>query len=263
LVFALTKLQNSLYKNLAKTFFIGKNLVYLPSCHSTNDIASGIVKNDPFFDGTVVVTNNQTAGKGQQGNTWESNASMNLTFSMILKMKHLLLKDHFMLNVISSLAIVDFIKKKSVANVKVKWPNDIYVDDHKIAGVLISNSIRSNLIDSSIIGIGFNVNQVEFETKMATSLKLQTGGHYLLGESLEQLILYFEKRYFELIQRGKDELLEDYQRQLYWKDQIHTYRAAGQYLTGIIKGINEEGKLFIESENENYYFNFKEVEFVK
>ena len=136
-----------MYKNLAKTFFIGKNLVYLPSCHSTNDIASGLIKNDQFFDGTVVITNNQTAGKGQRGNTWESNSGDNLMCSLVVRPR-IKVQELFSLNMRITLAIAlaleDLLPDKRV---EIKWPNDILIHRKKVGGILIENSIKGDEID--------------------------------------------------------------------------------------------------------------------
>ncbi|MDH5365589.1 MAG: biotin--[acetyl-CoA-carboxylase] ligase [Cyclobacteriaceae bacterium] len=252
-----------MYKNLAKPFFIGKRVVYMPSCHSTNEIASELVKKEQKHEGTIVITNQQTAGKGQLGNSWEAQPEMNLTFSMIIKPKMLIVKDHFMLNIISSLAVRDFVAKYYPHNVKVKWPNDIYVGDNKIAGILISNTLRSSEIDNSIIGIGLNINQVEFEIDNAISLKLCTGQQFLLGECLEELVLEIEKRYFQMLRKERDQLFEDYQNQLYWKNEVHTFKSKQHFFSGIIKGINNLGQLHIELEEGDEYFNFKEVSFIR
>jgi len=262
--FVLTKLRKSLYKNLAKPFFIGKEVVFVPSCHSTNDIASELLKNDVAHEGTIVITDKQTDGRGQLGNRWESQQEMNLTFSIILKPSLLAIKDHFMLNVISSLAICDFIAKFLPNKVKVKWPNDVYVGDEKIAGILTSNTVRSSQIESTVIGVGLNVNQVEFEVDNATSLKLATGQHFSLGECLESLVLAFEKRYFQLFRNNAyHQLIEDYESNLYWNRELHTFSRKGHLFSGTIQGINPIGQLHVETDEGDEFFNFKEIAFIR
>lgn len=235
----------------------------MPSCHSTNEVALKLVKKGSEHEGSIVITNRQIAGKGQQGNSWEAQPEMNLTFSIILKPNKLSVKEHFMLNIISSLAVRDFVAQNYPHNVKVKWPNDIYVGDDKIAGILISNILRSNQIDNSIVGIGLNINQVDFEVDDATSLKLCAGQQFMLGECLESLALEIEKRYFQMLRKGNNQLFEDYQNQLYWKNEVHTFKRNGQYFSGIIMGINQLGQLHIESEDGDEFFNFKEVAFIR
>lgn len=234
----------------------------MPTCHSTNEVASELLKKGDVDDGTLVISDKQTAGKGQQGNVWESQPELNLTFSLVLRPRELEVKNHFMLNVISSLAIRAFIASKCNEKVNVKWPNDVYIGSEKIAGILIRNVLKSSFIESSVIGMGININQTSFKTDNATSLKLCSGQHYLLGECLEQLVLEFEKFYFKYLNKSHKQLIEEYQNNLFWRDEVHTFEGKGKYFSGIIKGVNDLGQLHIEVENGNEYFNFKEVSFV-
>ena len=143
------------------TLFIGKKIVYLPNCHSTNDSALSILGSNDVFEGTTIITSRQTSGKGQKGNRWQSEPGKNLTFSIILKPGFLDVKQQFKLNFAVSLGIFDFLSSFFKSHVKIKWPNDIYYKDSKIAGILIENSIRSMKMQHSIVGVGLNVNQEE------------------------------------------------------------------------------------------------------
>ena len=252
-----------MYKILAKSFFVGKRTVFMPSCHSTSEVASDLLKKGPIEDGTLIITDNQTKGRGQQGNSWESRPGQNLTFSIVLKPHALTINDHFQLNIISSLAIKSYLNTVCHLKVFVKWPNDIYVGTEKIAGILISNILRSNYIVNSIIGIGLNINQTDFNVLNATSLKLCSGVGYSLPESLELLVLEIEKYYFKWKRGEINDLVKEYQDSLYWKDVVHTFLVDNNYFTGIIRGINNAGQLHIERENDHAFFNFKEVSFIE
>src|SRR5262249_40524297 len=107
-------------------------------------------------EGTVVITSNQYAGRGQRGNEWNSEPGMNLTFSVLLKPSSLSVKNQFFLTIIASLSVFDFLKEKQVGDLKIKWPNDILVYKKKICGMLIENSILGETINQSIIGVGLN-----------------------------------------------------------------------------------------------------------
>ena len=120
-----------MYKSLAKTLFVGKNLIFLTTCHSTNEEAADRVRKGRQVEGTIIITDNQTRGRGQQSNRWWSEPGKNLTFSLILHPKELLVEEQFLLNTVTSLAITDVLDLLFPGAV-VKWPNDIYVKDEKL-----------------------------------------------------------------------------------------------------------------------------------
>ena len=161
-----------MHKFFAKTQFLGKKVVFLPECHSTNEEAQSLL-NDQLIEGTTIITTNQKKGKGQRGNVWESEPGQNATFSTILKPKFISPANQFLLHLISSLAIHDALFPILGKKMKIKWPNDIYYNDFKICGVLIENTIRGNRIEYAIIGIGININQTNFEHPNISSLKMR------------------------------------------------------------------------------------------
>ena len=252
-----------MYNNLAKPFFIGKRVVYMPTCHSTNEVASEMVKNGQYIEGTIVITDHQFAGRGQHGNSWEAEPHKNLTFSMILKPVSLSINEHFMLNIIISLGISDYLIQLGLIDIAIKWPNDIYVKSKKIAGILIQNTVKRSSIENSIIGIGLNVNQVNFENKNATSVSLHTNQDYSLHELLEGIVLSIEARYLQFKSGKSGQLREEYTKAIYWLDKVHTFEDNSGFFSGIIRGINWQGQLEIECEESTKYFNFKEVKFIK
>ncbi|MBW8051386.1 MAG: biotin--[acetyl-CoA-carboxylase] ligase [Cytophagales bacterium] len=259
------------------TLFIGKKIIYLPNCHSTNDSAQLILGNNDVFEGTTIVTNRQTSGKGQKGNHWQSEPGKNLTFSIILKPGFLDVKQQFKLNFAVSLGIFDFLSSFLKSHVKIKWPNDIYYKDSKIAGILIENSIRSMKMQHSIVGIGINVNQVNFEkVGYAVSMKTISGKEYSLENMLADLLGFFEVRYLQLKSNKHKILKSDYMQCLYWYEEKRLFRIPdsgfrfsdykfekNQIVEGKIIGIDESGKLGIKIGKEAIYFGFKEIEFVK
>lgn len=242
---------------------MGKRVVYMPSCHSTNDVASDLLKKQEIEEGTIVITNHQTSGRGQQGNHWEADAGKNITFSLVLKPKALFVVDHFVLNVIISLGVADLVQNILSIGVKVKWPNDVYCNGGKICGILIKNTVKGQVLENSIVGIGLNVNQQHFSYSRATSLSLLSGNTtYDLSQILESLILSIEKRYFQW-KNDVESLWDDYFMNMYWYEEVRTYKADGEYFTGIIKGVTKTGRLIVEQENEIRMFDFKTIEFVK
>jgi len=242
---------------------MGKKVVYMPSCHSTNEVASDLLKTQKIEEGTVIITDNQTSGRGQQGNHWESDKGKNITCSLILKPNALPLSDQFVLNIIVSLGVADLVSDVLSMDAKVKWPNDVYCNNEKISGILINSTIKGHMLENSVVGIGLNVNQQHFSNTKATSLSLLSGNTtYNLPQILESLILCIEKRYFQW-KNDIDGLRNDYLKNMYWRDQVRTYKENGKYFTGIIKDVTNSGKLMVEDEVQTRLFDFKAIEFVK
>jgi BirA family biotin operon repressor/biotin-[acetyl-CoA-carboxylase] ligase len=249
-----------LYKILAKTLFIGKKLVFLPSCHSTNEVAGEMLKNGPFEEGIIIITDHQTAGKGQRGNTWETEPNQNLTFSLILKPFFLPAQQQFDLNIAISLGIHDFLKKLQ-SGFLIKWPNDIYYNNQKLGGVLIQNTLKENKIENSIIGIGLNVNQAEFNLPKATSLRSIVKKEFNLEQTLEDLCHCIEWRYIQLKKGQIAQLKAEYESNLYAIGEERLYKSE-QVFRGKITGIAADGRLEIDTNTGYRYFAFKEVEFL-
>ena len=238
---------------------------YLPSCQSTNDIALQIIQSgDMVFEGTVIITNHQTAGRGQRGNRWEANIGQNLTFSLILKPNFLKANDQFQLNVAVSMGVFDFLSEFIDESLKVKWSNDIYYGDKKMGGILIENSLQGYQIGYSVIGIGLNINQADFGDLQATSLRniTQNPLKYDLAEMLKKLVENIEKNYLKIKNNEYKFLKNKYLTNLYRFQEWHYYKRNGQQFLGQIMGIDETGKLGIETDGNVIYFDFKEVEFV-
>lgn len=255
-----------MHKIFANTLFIGKKVIYLPTCHSTNDIASDYIAKSDISEGTIITTSHQTAGRGQRGNTWESEPEQNLTFSLILKPKFLMPYEQFWLNIAVSVAIIDFLKQFNMAQLKVKWPNDIYCHNKKMGGILIENFIKSSCIEHAIIGIGLNVNQRSFGYTTATSLFKETKKNYQLDSLIEDLLIHLERRYLELRNNSKDRLKILYLDQLFRFQERHEFEdlrtSPPTRFYGQIIGINSHGMLAVEINRQVNYFGFKEIKFV-
>ena len=254
-----------MYNIQPNTLFTGKLINYLPSCHSTNDIAVQMIQSENMvFEGTVIITDNQTAGRGQRGNIWEACTGENLTFSLILKPNFLKASDQFQLNVAVSMGVLDFLSEFIDENLKVKWSNDIYVGDKKMGGILIENSLQGYQIGHSIIGIGLNINQTEFSNERATSLRKITQNplKYDLSELLKKLLENIEINYLKIKSRQYESLKVGYLSNLFRFEEYHYFKKNGQQFLGRITGIDETGKLGIETDGNVIYFDFKEVEFV-
>ncbi|WP_018344157.1 biotin--[acetyl-CoA-carboxylase] ligase [Cytophaga aurantiaca] len=254
-----------MYNNSANTKFTGKSIHFLPSCHSTNTVASELVRSKSAVNGLIVITNEQTAGRGQQGNTWLSTPNLNLTFSAIFFPDSYPIADSFYLNIISSLAVVETLEKLLPANkqVYVKWPNDIYIENKKVSGILIENTLRGDKINSVVMGIGINVNQVLFDLPQATSVMQETGVEINLQELFDKLCEHIEMFYLQLNAGLKHELLNLYQSKLYALNTLHAYQDEEGDFMGYIRSIEENGTLLMEKESgAKRKYQFKEVRFI-
>jgi BirA family biotin operon repressor/biotin-[acetyl-CoA-carboxylase] ligase len=243
---------------------MGHSLVFMPECHSTNDEASRLIEtNSNVLEGTLVITNNQTAGRGQRGNSWISEAGKNLTFSLVIKPTFLSALDQFFLNKAFSLGLFDYLRTVGNTDVKIKWPNDIIVNNKKICGILIENHIQGQHLQHSIVGIGLNVNQNNSLLPTATSMTLQADTEFILEDVLTELLGCLETRYLQLRSGNLEMLSKDYLASLYWIGERHLFKKADEIVEGEITGIDPFGKLKINVEGTTEYFESKQIQFLK
>lgn len=251
-------------KIFTNTIFVGKKHINLPSCHSTNDLAASMAANNDFREGTLISTDDQTKGRGQIGNTWDSEPAQNITCSLMLRPQFLGPNHTFYLNIITSLAICKTLEQYLPGNkIKIKWPNDVYVNEKKISGILIENSLQTNKIGLSIIGIGLNVNQKHFKVSNAISMYQLSGDLFDRFVIMQKLMVNFEQYYFMLKNQQFALLREAYLDQLYWKNEIHVFKVHNELINGIIKTIDDHGRLVVEHESKTVCYNFKEIQYHK
>jgi BirA family transcriptional regulator, biotin operon repressor / biotin---[acetyl-CoA-carboxylase] ligase len=254
-------LQNNTFPRL----FVGQNIVRLKRVDSTNNyLKDQLANSTPFPEGTVILAEEQYAGRGQVNNVWISEPGKNLTLSLLLLPRFLSPDKQFLLNQSISTAINDVLMEIIGVNAKIKWPNDIYFGNKKLGGILIENILRGSLVKSSVVGIGININQVDFKevNSNATSLKEILHQDYDIGEFLQLLCTAVEKRYLQL-RAGKFELIErDYLNALYRLNEIHTFKIDAQQVQGQIVGVNKNGLLEIYIGGKLRTYGFKEIEFV-
>ena len=242
---------------------IGNHKICLDSVDSTNNAAMGR-RGEGLPEGTVIIANEQTKGRGQRSNHWESEIGRNLTMSMILYPRFLDMEDNFYLSKMISLAIHDFLSKYT-DNISIKWANDIYIGDRKIAGILIENTITRKTIDVSVIGAGININQEVFSPDIPNPVSLcqVTGQQLNLQECLNRLCQCISGRYHQLKNREFTLLDEEYHRRLYRLGAYHPFREGRERFMAAIQGVEKNGKLMLLKENgeeKKYYFH--EVQFV-
>lgn len=252
-----------MHKIFTNTLFIGRKVLFLPSCHSTNTIASELVMKGEAVNGQLVITEHQSQGRGQRGNTWEAETGKNLLFSVIVKADFLDPSEGFYLNIVTSLALTDVLNEYTYGNMAIKWPNDIYYDNKKLVGMLIENIIKSKGISYSILGIGINVNQEQFSYPNALSLKNICNQDIDREDLLSHILSRIETRFLQLKKGNLLDLKIEYLDKMYWKDEIHVFRKDDKLFNGRILGIDKVGKLRVELEEGEATFGFKEIQFVK
>jgi BirA family transcriptional regulator, biotin operon repressor / biotin---[acetyl-CoA-carboxylase] ligase len=253
-----------LYKIPAKTLFIGQSLVFMPECHSTNDEALRLIREGQVPEGTVVITDNQTAGRGQRNNAWVARPGENLTFSIVLHPGFLQPKDQFQLNMCIALGITDFLEEVfSKELVQVKWPNDIIVNNKKVCGILIENQLSGSRMNTSIAGIGLNVNQQQFDFEQAGSLALVAGRQFALADVLKGVLEKIESRYLMLRSPNVQKLNSDYLSKMYWMGEWRIFADAQSEFTGKITGIDASGRLLIETNNDVKVYSVKEIRYLR
>lgn len=250
-----------MHKIFAKTLFLGKNVVFLPHCHSTNDLARQLTSEKKTKDGTVVWTDFQEKGRGQRGNVWNSEPGKNLLFTIFLRPENFKTSEQFRLNMLVSVALSDVLSKYIDHRVEVKWPNDIYVNDRKVAGILIETTSSSSWIEDVYIGIGLNVNQSYFPLPTATSMKLEVHREFDRTEVLEQILLTIEKYHDGLFL--KDFLKTRYLESLRWLNQERKFLINDNIEKGTITGIGAFGKLQVRVNGSLCLFDLKEIQFLE
>ncbi|HZH54242.1 MAG TPA: biotin--[acetyl-CoA-carboxylase] ligase [Sphingobacteriaceae bacterium] len=255
--------------NIFSRGFIGRNRITLASIPSTNDfLKDQLSKSTPFPEGTVIMAVDQFSGKGQQGAVWQSEPGKNLTFSLLLYPTGPSASQPFLLNVAIGLALTDVLESilSPMEHIHVKWPNDIFVNRKKIAGILIENSFIGTRWKLSVIGIGINVNQVHFPPEISTklcSLKQLIHQDFDLRALLDVLCMRIEDRYLAFKSGQQTELLAAYYEKLYQFGEVHTYWIDGVPVRGKIVGVTSEGRLQLDFNGHLVDFGIKELSFTE
>lgn len=245
-----------------ETLFIGRNLIKLTETESTNTFLKELAEREKLPEGTAVLAAYQRNGRGQRGAAWESSAGENILLSLLLHPVFLDAAEQFILSQAIALSVYDLISFYLPAeDVKIKWPNDILLNNKKVSGILIENNLFKNKINNSVVGIGININQVNFALPDATSLSAISGKNYDLEDVLAKLFSFIEARYLQLRRGNQAQLRYEYLQKLYGYRLPLSYISSesGNKFTGIIKGVSIAGKLQLQVDNELKEFDLKEI----
>ena len=237
------------------------NHIKLETINSTNDYAISLKETAVFKEGLVVTANYQSGGNGQRGKAWESNANENLLLSVIIQ-PNIAVENQFEISKIIALSVCDLLTNLGL-NSKIKWPNDILITKEKVAGILIQNILKGTSISHSVIGIGLNINQLQFKkySPKATSLQLLMKKEFDIAKISMQLLQFLAERMKQY--RNGFSQDQDYLSSLYLKDKVAAFESKDLQFMGIIKGVNQNGKLLIKTEDDTIKaFDSQEVKFL-
>jgi BirA family biotin operon repressor/biotin-[acetyl-CoA-carboxylase] ligase len=244
----------------------GSDKIFLEQVDSTNRYLMDKLTQERPGEGTLVWAGHQTAGRGMDNNTWESAPGMNLTFSVVIYPDFLGADQQFYLNKVVSLALADVaLEILPGKDIRIKWPNDLYAGDHKLAGMLIQNGVKGNRFEYSVIGIGLNVNQVEFQEEVANpvSLKVMSGRDFDLHAVLDRILEALDHRYGMLIRGERAMLDRDYTSAMYRYGVVAGYNFRGKDIRARISGVNRYGQLMLEIPGEKILeCDLKDVKFI-
>lgn len=229
---------------------IGSNTIYREKVSSTNVLAAEMLNTSSLPEGSVIYAGEQSNGKGQRGRNWHGEAGKNLTMSIILYPHFLEADRQFMLSKVISLGIAELLDPYSGA-ISIKWPNDIYHKDDKIAGILIENAIEGNRINHCIAGCGININQLHFppEIPNPVSLNIINRHEYDISVLLEDFCRICDKWYKRLKYGYEDEINEQYRQRLYRLNRLSGYMLKGRKTRAMIRGVDRYGRLELKMED--------------
>jgi BirA family transcriptional regulator, biotin operon repressor / biotin---[acetyl-CoA-carboxylase] ligase len=245
---------------------IGSKIIRLKEIDSTNRYFVDLIGSERPGEGTVIMADSQTAGRGQDGTVWESAPAMNLTFSIVLYPDFLSPDAQFYLNKAISLGLADAISEilPGREDIRIKWPNDLYIGDKKLAGTLIQNGVKGSRFDFAVIGIGLNVNQDYFEGEASNpvSLKMAAGREFERDDVLRTTAGCINRRYEQLKHGSMPDIDKDYLKLLYRFQQLSDFTYKGKPIKAKITGVNRYGHLVLEIPGEKIIeVDLKEIKF--
>jgi BirA family biotin operon repressor/biotin-[acetyl-CoA-carboxylase] ligase len=242
---------------------IGYPFVKLNSVDNTNNYAMQQVKSGVAKHGTAYFAHEQISGKGQRNKQWLSAKDENIILSIVLDASRLLISQQFSLNMVSALAALNLFNNYTTNNLKIKWPNDVYWQDRKTGGILVENVIAGNTWKYAIIGFGLNINQTNFDAslKNPASLKQITGNDYNVIELAHELCSILENKFYELLNDGFENLLNEYNQSLYKRNEMVKIKKDSRVFTGRVVKVDEAGRLIIYTSYEEA-FEFGSIEWI-
>ncbi len=233
-------------------------ILYLDVVTSTNTLARERLQLAKAIEGSVIFANEQTQGRGQLNSVWESNSGKNVLCSIVLSPVFITIDQQTYLNMAICLAMLDTIKMYT-PDASIKWPNDIYINKKKVAGLLLENAIQGDHIKYSIVGIGINVNQLDFVVKSATSLCMETQHNIVVDDVLQLLLKHINHRYGMLKLKQWDMINKEYHQHLLGLNEECTFKTETEEFVGVIKGVDVHGLLMVKKGDSIINYRVKEI----
>ena len=246
-----------------------ESITRLATVDSTNrymrDEAAALWQNRGTGNFAVVTAGHQTAGRGQRGNAWNSNAGENLLFSILVRPGETLeVSRQFLLSQAVALSIHDAMKCYGV-DTRLKWPNDIYAGNRKLAGILLELDYSGAFVEQAIIGIGLNVNQENFPPmdRKPVSMKMLREHDFILDDVLATVLDFFEHYYAELRYGNREAIAAEYKAQLFGIDMKNSFIDKNGHFDAVIQDVESDGHLILRrNDGSTGRYAFKEVEMV-
>ncbi len=235
-------------------------LIELESVDSTNNFLKHYRPTRPC-EMTLVTAEYQESGRGQAGNTWEAEPGKNLLFSLLVHPRQVAPSEQFILSQAIALAVKHALED-FVPEVHIKWPNDIYVGDKKLGGILIENDLREGRIENCILGVGLNINQTGFPPALPNPVSLYQliGKHTERRFALERVVGHFSRLLRDIAQGEAETLRTNYHNALYRLGEPHQYEDARGTFTATLEGVAPDGHLLLRDTTDTLRrYAFKEV----
>lgn len=240
------------------------NIIKLDTVDSTNKYLKKLANSEENLPNFLTVwTPNQTDGVGQYGAKWLTESHKNLTFSVLFLHKSFYLERYFLLNMLVAIAVAKTLEEMQILGVKIKWPNDILLEKYKIGGILIENIIRGANIEKSVIGIGLNINQLDFSNlQRASSIRKITGKEFDIELVMKFVVRNLQREFENLDHLQFADVYPIYKKYLFQLNGVSAFRPQkGQDFSGIIRGVLPSGELLVETENDGIKeFALKEIQ---
>ncbi|MBX2930850.1 MAG: biotin--[acetyl-CoA-carboxylase] ligase [Chitinophagaceae bacterium] len=253
--------KHSTHNNSLST--IGSIFIELTSINSTNTYAMQQIKAKLAEHGVTYFAHSQTNGKGSRGKSWHSQTGSNIVLSTILDVSFIPLSKQFFISIVAALSTHDFFTNYVHNGISIKWPNDIYYLNHKIAGILIENNVKGNKMQWSVVGIGANINQTIFPDALAnaTSLSLITQEKYAVISLSHHLCSCLEKRYRQLLNGEEAALLQEYNEKLFKRNEKIKLKTGNVIFSCTVKHVTESGLLVVKNGKEES-FDYDDVQWI-
>ena len=235
------------------------HLIKLDAIDSTNDYLRRLIRENKPEKPTVVSSQYQQKGKGQRGKSWSSQAGKNLMFSLYIPNLSFASNAVFKVHKLVSVCLLEWLLSFKIPKTSIKWPNDILSGDHKLAGILIESSSNRSIANSIIIGVGLNVNQIEFQNlPYATSMQLLTAQKY----DIDELLISLTNELIQNLTNPTQNFEQIYQKSIYGLGQKRYFRSNRKEFEAVIQSVNPAGKLVVKTPSAELAFDVKELQFV-